>query len=299
MIVLANRIRGCILGGAIGDAVGAAYEGQKGPIEIDPRIEWMITDDTQLTLATCEAIVLNHGRVDPEIIAERYAEWFRQERLTGLGASTYQALSGLRAGGHWALVGRRGEGAAGNGAAMRIAPLAFCVDPSLQAGRQILRDVCRITHHNDEAYVGALAVVLAVRAAHTGRWTGGPELLSYIISEIPDSCVRDRLRALELSEEPCRLHDLSEKFECSGYVVDSIPLALYATAHFSTFGFERLISETVGCGGDTDTNASIAGQIAGTMLGCEQLPSWMLDKLPQCELIAETAMAFASAVTGI
>lgn len=53
---------------------------------------------------------------------------------------------------------------AGNGAAMRIAPLAFHVDPALAQDRQVIRDVCRITHHNDEAYVGALAIVGAVRS---------------------------------------------------------------------------------------------------------------------------------------
>jgi ADP-ribosylglycohydrolase len=45
---------------------------------------------------------------------------------------------------------------------MRIAPLAFV--PS--ADRVVIRDAVRITHHNDEAYLGALAVVLAIR----GEW---------------------------------------------------------------------------------------------------------------------------------
>ena len=45
---------------------------------------------------------------------------------------------------------------------MRIAPLAFFLDPEDAGDRQLIRDVCRITHHNEEAYVGALAVVTAV-----------------------------------------------------------------------------------------------------------------------------------------
>jgi ADP-ribosyl-[dinitrogen reductase] hydrolase len=115
-----------------------------------------LTDDTQLTLATCDAIVQN-GDVRPERIATEFTRAFRTGTLSGLGVSTYQALQSLAAGGHWALVGRKGDQAAGGGAAMRIAPLAFCLDLKVYRERQLLRDVCRITHHNDEAYVGALA----------------------------------------------------------------------------------------------------------------------------------------------
>jgi len=58
---------------------------------------------------------------------------------------------------HWPLSGRSGEYAAGNGAAMRIAPLAFFVDASTR--QQLIRDVCIITHKNDEAFVGCLAII--------------------------------------------------------------------------------------------------------------------------------------------
>ena len=74
--------------------------------------------------------------------------------MSGLGSSTLKPLRELQVGGHWALVGRSGEYAAGNGAAMRIAPLAF----KQQVDRQTLKDICSITHKNDEAYTGALAI---------------------------------------------------------------------------------------------------------------------------------------------
>src|SRR4029077_20623763 len=115
-------------------------------------------------LATCEALAEGDDP-DPELIAASMLRWFRARRLTGLGASTLKALRDLDAGAHWALAGRKGDRAAGNGAAMRIAPLAFCIDPETDHGRRTVRDVCRITHHNDEAHIGALAVALAIRAA--------------------------------------------------------------------------------------------------------------------------------------
>ena len=191
-----ERITGSILGGAIGDALGGPYEGALPPVTIDHQLGWRISDDTQLTLATCEAISKSH-QVDPAIISATFVQWYRKSLLTGLGASTSKALSELNIGGHWALVGRKGEMSAGNGAAMRIAPLAFCLNPQEPAERQVIRDVCRITHHNEEAYAGASAVLLAVRAAYLGTWVGQSNLLSLIIPELPDSSVRDRLIELD------------------------------------------------------------------------------------------------------
>ncbi len=54
MTNLVDRILGCIVGGPIGDSFGGPYEGEPGPIQIDPDLPWFWTDDTQLTLATCE-----------------------------------------------------------------------------------------------------------------------------------------------------------------------------------------------------------------------------------------------------
>src|SRR5262245_40232283 len=171
-----DRILGSILGGAIGDCLGGPYEGRKGPVLFNSQFEWKISDDTQLTMATCEAISKNK-RVDPQSIAETFADWHRSHRFSGLGASTYKALSELCIGGHWALVGRKGEMAAGNGAASRIAPLAFCLDPKDPKARIVIRDVCRITHHHDEAYAGALAVAIAIHEGSNGSWEGENGLL--------------------------------------------------------------------------------------------------------------------------
>ncbi len=115
-----DQILGCFVGGAIGDILGGATE-RKRPC---------LSDDTQLTLATCEAITAT-GKVEPAAIAEGMLRWFRAGALTGLGSATLKALRDLDAGGHWALCGSRGEMAASNGAAMRIAPLAFMLDRSI------------------------------------------------------------------------------------------------------------------------------------------------------------------------
>ena len=290
-----DRIVGCILGGAIGDANGLPFEGKSAAThaELNGR---KVSDDTQLTLATCEAIVENRGIVDPSAIASHFASWHRAGRVDGMGASTSKALSELVAGGHWALVGRKGEYAAGNGAAMRIAPLAFCLDPYQPEGRKTIRDVSRITHHNEEAFVGALSVTIAVRAAWDGSWNGGPLLLPLIINSIPDSKIRDRLLEIDEMGIGRSIAEIADSFGRSAYVVESVPLSLYAAQKISMLGFESLMYELIGVGGDTDTIASITGQIAGTFLGAEQLPHQLIAQLHESTFIGNVARRFAETI---
>jgi ADP-ribosyl-[dinitrogen reductase] hydrolase len=290
-----QRIIGCILGGAIGDAFAGPYEGAPAPIAIDYQLEWRLSDDTQLTLATCEAISTSR-QVDPAIISSTFVQWYRNSQLTGLGASTYKALSELSVGGHWALVGRKGEMAAGNGAAMRVAPLAFCLDPEEPGGRRMIRDVCRITHHNEEAYSGALAILLAVRAAYLGTWCGHANLLELIIPNLPDSSVRDRLIALDEVRRGISIGDIAAQFGCSGYVVESVPLALLGAQRVNELGFKELMESIARAGGDTDTIASMAGQVCGTVLGQQNLPIEMVRRLPSRERIISLAETFAKTV---
>src|ERR1700750_1980924 len=103
-----DMLRGCLVGGAIGDGLGSAYEQQRNVSIVDFDIPWRITDDTQLTIATCESIA-DAGMVSPESIAASFLRWYNSGRLTGLGASTLKALRDLQMGAHWWLAGRSGE----------------------------------------------------------------------------------------------------------------------------------------------------------------------------------------------
>jgi len=200
---------------------------------------------------------------------------FKQKRLTGLGASTLKALRELEVGGHWSQVGRRGEYAAGNGAAMRIAPIAFLEDTN----RKSIRELCSITHHSDEAYIGALSVVVAIREILNKNWTGSENLFEIIIAQIPDTRVRDRL--IEINH--LKFHNLKEvgKLGSNGYVVNSIPLAIAAASLVNEIGIEKMYNDLIEIGGDTDTNCSIAGQIAGTLVGINNIPIHLQKKLSE------------------
>ena len=284
---LQDQILGCLLCGAVGDAIGAQYEGNPpvNTVEIPRRLR--VTDDTQLTLATCEAVI-EAGGVDPATIASSFLRWHRSRRITGIGASTLSAVSLLGTGGHWASVGARGERAAGNGAAMRIAPLAFVLNVFDAKCRVTIRDVSRITHHNEEAYVGSLAILVVLGKVLAGHRLG-LDLLPMVVDSIPDSLVRDRLIAIhDCSPSIC---ECASSFGASGYVVDSVPLAILAAC--SSQDLVATIFEIVKAGGDTDTTASICGQIVGTAHGPDAVPESLARRLDLSRQIRKTAASLA------
>ena len=279
----AERFKGCIIGGAIGDAFGSAYENLNvskvhddtfylfaKPKNREEIKEWQITDDTQLTLATIEGMIIDE-EINPEKLAQNFLKFYKERKLKGLGASTLKALRELEVGGHWALVGRKGEYAAGNGAAMRIAPLVF----SEKLTKRKLRDICYITHQNEEAYIGALCIVNSIQAIFNKNWSGEENLIEILIPQIPDTRVRDRLMEIKDMKNLMEVGELGN----DGYVVNSVPLAIAAANQIKEKGMSEIFNDLIKIGGDTDTNCSMAGQIMGTLIGINGIPKDLQDKL--------------------
>lgn len=285
MIDLNDKILGCIIGGAIGDYIGSPLEGQSGPLEVQIPTSSQITDDTQLTLATCEAIV-RAGTVDPESIAHSFGCWFSQRRITGYGSSTLKALRDILVGAHWALAGATGEMSAGNGAAMRIAPIAFCVDPLSSDGRRLVRHVASITHRHDEAICGALAMAIAT-------YSDGFDFIPRILSELPDCNTRDRLEEL-LCKSDMEITQLGVEYGTSGYVAESVPVSLIAASRAKEIGFHEAVVSVIACGGDTDTIGSMVGQVVGSKVGLSGIPNELCSLPFGPEEVSRIANEFAN-----
>ncbi|HUF02634.1 MAG TPA: ADP-ribosylglycohydrolase family protein [Aridibacter sp.] len=282
-----DRIAGCLLAGALGDAIGAAFEGHPPNPDIAVPQNLRFTDDTQLTIATCESIIESRT-VDPGNIAQQFVKSFLDRQIDGIGASTLKSLMELSAGGHWASVGAVGERSAGNGAAMRIAPLAFVLDPDIDSDRRTIRDICRITHRNDEAYAGALAIVRSIRHALAGNPLDD-QLISTLTDSVHDSLVRDRLVALK--DSSLSIEDYADRFGTSGYVVDSVPIAILSAVRSSDL--VSTFHQIIRCGGDTDTIASMFGQIFGAAHGTRALPMEVVDLVDDISVVRKTAERFS------
>jgi ADP-ribosylglycohydrolase len=276
-----DRFAGCILAGAIGDAWGSSYENK---VKVDdsktyylgqkpgkPR-HWSITDDTQLTLATCEA--LSSDDYSPRKLAEYLVKYYRSQKLRGIGASTLKSILELEAGQHWSQAGRTGDYAAGNGAAMRIAPFAFFNATT----REDIVNACKITHNNSDAYVSALAVHLTIRRVLITGKLDTKDIFEFLIKSLPDTNTRDRFLEINCFPTEVTIADIA-KLGNNGYSVNSIPFAIFSATKIAQLGLTSMYQQIIDTGGDADTNASIAGQIAGTFIGEQAIDNALLDKL--------------------
>ncbi len=185
-----DRVRGSLLGMAIGDALGAPLEGlgaqqirahyhlvtdyvdgarawKKKPYRW--RLPGLYSDDTQQALALCD-VVLAHGRIDPDRLAAIYLELATPERgyagaHRGVGRSFRQVLADLKRG---VPPDKTGQASAGIGAAMRIAPLALYFVDEPEAMHESVLSASLMTHRDVRSIAGALAVANAVRRLAAG-----------------------------------------------------------------------------------------------------------------------------------
>ena len=264
-----GRAHATLLGSALGDALGATVEfctpseirAQYGVLRKIVGGGWLklkpgeVTDDTQMSL--CIARSLASVDWSPTDIAERFAAWFKGWPID-VGNTCRRGIA--RYINHGTVAGPFNEGDAGNGAAMRVAPVALATlaDGCLLECRAVEQG--RITHNHP---LSDAACVLIGRLIHMGC-TG--QSLERLRGEIEDTIVR--FPSFRFS--PYR-------GLATAYVVDTMQTVLH---HFlSTHSFEECLVATVNQGGDADTTGAIAGAIAGAFYGPAQLPEHWVRKL--------------------
>ena len=264
-----GRAYATLLGSALGDALGATVEfctpseirAQYGVLRKIVGGGWLklkpgeVTDDTQMSL--CIARSLASVDWSPTDIAERFAAWFKGWPVD-VGNTCRRGIA--RYINHGTVAAPFNEGDAGNGAAMRVAPVALATlaDGCLLECRAVEQG--RITHNHP---LSDAACVLIGRLIHMGC-TG--QSLERLRGEIEDTVVR------------CPSFRFSPyRGLATAYVVDTMQTVLH---HFlSTHSFEECLVATVNQGGDADTTGAIAGAIAGAFYGPEQLPERWVRKL--------------------
>jgi ADP-ribosylglycohydrolase len=92
--------------------------------------------------------------------------------------------------------------------------------------------------------------------------------------------VRDRILELSALPDELTVADVASRFGSSGYVVESVPLAIYAARSIVRFPFDSVLRSAIEAGGDTDTIASMTGQIAGAWIGALQISRDLIQLLP-------------------
>jgi ADP-ribosylglycohydrolase len=289
-----ERFRGIILGTAIGDAVGLPAEGLsprraarllRGPWRHRLILNrGMVSDDTDHTVFVAQSL-LAHPESHERFV--RRLGWCLRGWLlslpAGIGFATLRSIVRL-----WFGISpsRSGVYSAGNGPAMRSAPIgAFHCEAAERIDTYVGAST-RVTHSDPRALTGARAVAL---------------LVAWCVREEPSSRPEsDELRSLlrsagEDEEWSAALGAISEAYErelsvsefarglgldhgVSGYVYHTVPVAVYAwLRHFGDF--RATLVAVLDCGGDTDTVGAIAGALAGAVVGEPGIPDEWLSGL--------------------
>ena len=279
-----SHFLGALIGLAVGDALGMPVEGMRasqirrafGRVRDFMDAPWrrlkagQWTDDTKMMLCHARSIV-RRGYVDPDDTAHEFVEWFRSGDWRGIGNSTYESIKRLLAGVPPSESGAWGEFAAGNGVAMRIAPVALADCDDLERLREDCRRVGVITHRHPEAIAGATAVAFTVAKAARGDLD--PTLLVEETVDYVGECeVTRRLRmAKAFLEGGMEVEEALARLGTGGYVVETVASAFFCFLR-SPFDFEETVTRAVEGGVDADTTGAIAGAISGAFNGLEAIP---------------------------
>jgi poly(ADP-ribose) glycohydrolase ARH3 len=275
-----DRARGALLGTFVGDALGMPYEGAP-PAAIPQRLAMVdarcgrgtYTDDTQMAIALAESL-LERGGIDPPALAQAFADAYDPRR--GYGRGTTEVLRLVRSGVDPHAAARQafgGQGSRGNGAAMRVAPIAVRYAGDAAALLGAARAGAAVTHAHPVAIDGAVALAAAIAAALTGAPPLDAALAAAAEPELEDR-LNQALNVLGSSHEPAEVAALLGNRSTAD---ESVPAAVYAAAAHDSV--EAAITFAVRCGGDTDTIGAMAGAIAAARAGARAIPAHWLDAL--------------------
>jgi ADP-ribosylglycohydrolase len=325
-------LAGCLLGQALGDALGFVVESAPPDVAAEyvescllPRrtgtrahpgfTVGQYTDDTQLARELLRSI-REAGGWDPACFARRLAVLFRDGCAVGAGSGTRAAAERLLRGVAWR---ESGEPApyAGNGSAMRAAPLGvfFRADPVRMVGAA--RDQSAMTHRDSRCAAGSITIAGAAALASRGGPLRPDEFLDQLVAWAgsEDRSFADGIRQvatwLDLSppEAARRLHTsgLDPAYAktwagISAYVVPSVAWSLYAFLR-TPDDYWATICTAIWVAGDTDTIAAMAGGISGARVGPKAIPADLASRLhdrgewraPELEALARDCAALSPA----
>jgi ADP-ribosyl-[dinitrogen reductase] hydrolase len=301
-----QTLRGSLVGGAVGDALGLPAEGI-GPRRI--RRLWkgnwrmrlvfkrgMFSDDTEHTYAVTQALAEHPGDAVAfqRALAARLRWWF-VALPAGVGMATAKACIRL-----WFGVSpaKSGVFSAGNGPAMRSAIIGtfFRQDPASR--REFVRASARLTHTDPKAEAAAQAVASAAACAANSDdrqrfvasladFTGEPEWTRAA------ALLREHLALGSNTLEFARVLGLEQGV--TGYGFHTVPVALYAWLRHPG-DFAAALTSALDCGGDTDTVGAIVGGIAGAGLGAGAIPREWRENIRDWPLSAAKLDAAADAL---
>lgn len=290
-----EKFRGCLLGLAVGDSLGAPYEGlppdlirELGPADqIVQNLEQKklcYTDDTEMMFGVAEALS-EDGEIIQEKLAWRFGQNYHPER--GYGQSARKVIEAIIKNEDWAKLAKNsfnGQGSLGNGAAMRVAPVGLAFYSDVEKLKQQATLSSLPTHTHPIGIAGARLVALTVSFACATERLNRNELLDFLMQHEIEEEFRWQLELARSLSPFQSLASFGNAIEAHRSVVTSI--ICFAD---SPQDFAGAISRAIGQGDDVDTLAAMTGAMCGAHVGVSGIPESLLENLESRERIDELA----------
>jgi ADP-ribosyl-[dinitrogen reductase] hydrolase len=237
--------------------------------------EW--TDDTAMALALAESLA-ERGAYDEDDVLARYLVWARSGPKD-IGATVSHALARARtpddaraaAAQYHELSGGR---SAGNGSLMRTAPIGLFYRDDAGAIERVSRLDSSLTHHDELAGDACVLLNLTIAALVTGRRP--PQSTSTVGQVVAEAAGQTADQLMEPVHRQI------------GFVLTALRVGFWAATTADTF--EEAVVAAANLGGDADTNAAVAGALAGARFGADAIPQRWLEPLQARERLAGVAM---------
>ena len=269
---LRDRFFGAFFGGVLGDVLGMAheftlsehitYDGSiqgGGPFYLDAGD---YTDDTSMTIALA-ASLFSCGS-DPIDQITRYISWWQTGKYSvnghcfDIGTQTERALRYYMD--HQSFMHESDR--SGNGSLMRVSALSlFGLQMPMNEFNRMVHDSVITTHNNPEC------ITYTTRYAHFVR-----DII------LDDTIVMDNIRTIVANEDVS-----SYESHVNGYIHGSYYLSL--RGFVETSSFMELMDHMITLGGDTDTNACIAGVLGGAHYGYSSFDPSLLAQITHFDML--------------
>ena len=274
------RIIGTLQGLAIGDALGAPFEGQIRDIFTAVCFcagKLHSTDDTSQACAIADSLIQNREFVEIDIVSRLVLGYQKNPHVYGPTSSAFFTLlaSGEtpeRAAHHVV----QGGGGGSNGSVMRSAPLGIMYTPDRV--RAIALRCSALTHPTTKAC--ECAAFYATMISSLVRGGTKQEAYHLALSQCQDTEVGRILSSLHE-------HPLEPTLDALSTTHIAVALFLDST------GPEEGIRTAIELGGDTDTNAALVGSLWGAAGSINRFPQTWVDAVSDLSTVTETAYQLA------
>jgi len=293
---LLTRARGALLGLVIGNQLGVPTERlgtapaireafPRGVRDLSPPPQGSpFDDDAAMTLLLAESLA-ERGDFDATDVAQLWVKWMKVDGR-GIGLTTQRALRLIERGTEPFEAGRAAHDAgvaASNGSVMRCIPVALRYHDNADKLVRVSAQQAAITHADERCTWGSVAVNLAARELLHGNRYFVDEVLHRLQGAAPRPLL-EAIRRVPWEEESALPIAVQGEY---GYVVHCVEIAIWCAVHRPSL--EEALIFLAEAGGDTDTNAAVAGALLGARDGEAAIPPRWLDQLGAAKGVATLA----------